>query len=131
VNNIVTKTVNHYGDHDTKDDTIFHTPFVAKTGSVSKPDSLRRGKPLTQPITSTNQCRRSDPNNIFANPNITSVGSMIHPPCKLAANEYTDAFDTFTRNDEDDLFNTNARRQFYSVVDNNQSKFSQFLYGEH
>lgn len=74
------------------------------------------------------QCRNSTPNNLFANPNINVIGSVIIPSCKQKSSDYDKGFSKMTNVENDDIFNQNSRRQFYSVIDNNQSKFANFLY---
>lgn len=118
---------------DKKDNTIFHKPYISSMGSVAKPDNMHRGRrEYTPPKNMTpGLCRNADESNLFANPNITTIGSVIYPPCKTESSEYDNDFRKYTHNEYDDLFNTNGRRQFYSIVDNNQSKFANFLYGKH
>jgi hypothetical protein len=118
---------------DKKDDTIFLTPYISKMGSVAKPDNMHRGRREYTPPKdwTTDSCRKPDKSNWFANPNITTIGSSIHPSCNVESKDYDDAFRNYTHNEYDDIFNTNGRRQFYSIVDNNQSKFAHFLYGKH
>jgi hypothetical protein len=74
------------------------------------------------------KCRDSTANNVFANPNTNVIGSVVIPSCETKSTAYDEGFSNFVNVENDDIFNQNSRRQFYSVVDNNQANFAKFLY---
>lgn len=107
------------------DSTIFDTPYIAKTGSVPKP---LRGVGNAMKMIDHDTCRIPDHMNIFGNPTISSIETGQYPSCSKTSKSYDEHFDTFSTNEYSDIFDTHNRRQFYSIVNNDQSKFANFLY---
>tara|TARA_Y100000389_G_scaffold204952_1_gene261177 strand:- start:36 stop:665 length:630 start_codon:yes stop_codon:yes gene_type:complete len=107
------------------DSKIFNTPYISSTGSVQKP---LRGIGNAMTTIDHNICRKPDNMNLFGNPNIGSIETSQYPSCSKDSNTYNAGFDMYSRNEYSDIFDTHSRRQFYSVINNDQSKFANFLY---
>ena len=125
VNNKFTKELKHkYTDSD-----IFNKPNIPSIGSIKDPVYFNRNTNSSHDddAPKTGNCRNSTKENIFGNPNVTNIETVMDPACSMNSKDFDKSFEEHTFVENDDIFNQNSRRQFYSVVDNNQTNFVSYL----
>lgn len=133
INKIPTHNSINYGkkiDPRNVDSTIFERHNPPTIGSLEPPSYMHDRMNQKSTYTPATMCRTQTNENVFANPNINTIGDVTIPPCELNSQAYDDNFNKFTHTEGDDIFNTNSRRQFHTVIENDQSKFMNFLYAK-
>lgn len=129
INTVTNKVMQVFPDERPRtDSTIFKTPMVSTVGSVAKPLHMQRSRSNGQGYTSSSLCRNTTNSNVFANPNITAIGTAMYPSCSQTSGDYDETFKREFQHDVDNVYPTVSRRHYYSVTENNQDKFANFLY---
>jgi hypothetical protein len=129
-NNVIQLFPGEFADTDRSDSKIFKSPMVSTVGSVAKPLHMQRSRSTGKGYQTSHLCRNTTKSNVFANPNITTIGSTMVPSCSKISRDYDDPFTQEFGHDTDGVYPSISRRHYYSVTENNQDKFANFLYNK-
>lgn len=131
VNKVTNKVLQIFPNTERTDSEIFKTLPVSQVGSVAKPLHMQRSRNTGKGYQPSPLCRNNTTSNVFGNPNINAIGATVYPSCNKTSGYYDELFEQEFSNDQSDAYRNISRRHYYSVTENDQDKFVNFLYNNY